>query len=1395
MSPRARKILRYLAMVVVVPLVVGAALVWHGFSSESVAKRLIRLGLNKSGGSVTIGSISGSLRGPLTLRKISYASPLVTARVDSAVLQWSPTGLIRRQVKIDRLLIDGVHIVLPDSTPRDTSTPKEPHLPLDVLLGRVRAEHITVDAPHNVHVLNGTVRLTGRATDYRIAASARIASAALADTTPLTISGRGDLEHLLLDRAVADLYAGTVTADGRVSWYPHISWNLGVVARGIRPARVLARGQRWPGAVSAWLKTAGRIDSVGPVGVAAVDSLGGAIRGRPVSGTLAVHFTGARYEIPSLDVGWGSAHLVASGFVADTIRLRYDATVGNIALLMPQASGSVTLAGTAAGPRATPRVQTRIAARNVAYGTTRVSRVAGRADIGLAPTDPLHVDLHAEGIRLGTNRVDSAVLAVRGTEQRHHLTLAAAAPAARLNLAATGGRTGSRWSGRIGTLSVASGVAGRWALTQRATLTASAGAGVGAATLGQLCLAAERAPDSRICAGGTWRGPAGWRLTSTVDRLPLALVDSLLPDSSLWKGRGLSGDLQAQIDVNTIGHRLAGTLHADVRGAGIDYREPTDTAAERVVFDTAAVDVRAGADGVHGTLALRASHPDSGAIGNLSASVALPRYTRLGLPIKSQPFTAKVDGGIPDLALLRPFTTADSLSGKLTIGLTGDGTLGAPHIAGGASLAAFNIWLPGGRAGRGDVDLTVASTVQSDRTITADLRVAPRGVIYDYTLDLLPQRVVVDSGGLRVQAGPDGLRAGFGLRLTDSTGRRRLASLATRLDLPHYTSLSQTLRLEPMTFNLSLDIPNLGVMRLVTPGIDTLNGSLVVAAAAHGTIAAPQVTGTLRLADLDAHLIQGSTVTGAVDGDLRADVAADSTLSLDLRVAPRDMVLAHTENGVPRRITVDSTMLEVRVGREGLRGDAQLHFDERATQLGRVSGHVTLPQYTRIGTPMDPQPVTASLTGRVDDLSFAKAFSSQVDSLAGRLTLDAGVSGTVASPVVTGGLILENGAAHFPMLGALFHDMRLTAHTNQAGTFTLDGTVSSGPGQLAITGSTPLFPSAARPGRITLKGTDFEVINTDDAHAIVTPDLTVTTTGRLLSVQGSVAIPIAHVQLAEIPVTAVPPSDDVVFVDTLGGTATPSRLIAANVRVTLGDSVTFEGFNFMASLGGQLQVNDQPGRPTTGTGMIVIQEGHYKAYGQNLTISQGLIRFAGGPVDNPGLNIRASRTAEDSVVAGLDIKGTLKSPDVTIFSQPAMSQNRALEYIVLGHPLGENTGGPQGSLMSKAVSSLGLRGGNLLAKTIGTGIGLDEARIETKGDLKQASFVAGRYLTPNLYISYGIGIFDPISTLRLRYVISRHWTIEAQKGQAIGADVLYRVERGPTDSRGALAPTTPATSR
>ena len=57
------------------------------------------------------------------------------------------------------------------------------------------------------------------------------------------------------------------------------------------------------------------------------------------------------------------------------------------------------------------------------------------------------------------------------------------------------------------------------------------------------------------------------------------------------------------------------------------------------------------------------------------------------------------------------------------------------------------------------------------------------------------------------------------------------------------------------------------------------------------------------------------------------------------------------------------------------------------------------------------------------------------------------------------------------------------------------------------------------------------------------------------------------------------------------------------------------------------------------------------------------------------------------------------------------------------------------------------------------------------------ALILGKHLSPRLYINYSIGLFDSASVFRLRYQLTRHWSVEAQSGTATGGDILYSIER------------------
>ncbi|RMD78425.1 MAG: hypothetical protein D6809_05850 [Gammaproteobacteria bacterium] len=54
--------------------------------------------------------------------------------------------------------------------------------------------------------------------------------------------------------------------------------------------------------------------------------------------------------------------------------------------------------------------------------------------------------------------------------------------------------------------------------------------------------------------------------------------------------------------------------------------------------------------------------------------------------------------------------------------------------------------------------------------------------------------------------------------------------------------------------------------------------------------------------------------------------------------------------------------------------------------------------------------------------------------------------------------------------------------------------------------------------------------------------------------------------------------------------------------------------------------------------------------------------------------------------------------------------------------------------------------------------------------------VLRRYLSPRLYVSYGVGLFERFNAFVLRYRLSTLWSLEARSGLQSGADLLYELE-------------------
>ena len=125
-----------------------------------------------------------------------------------------------------------------------------------------------------------------------------------------------------------------------------------------------------------------------------------------------------------------------------------------------------------------------------------------------------------------------------------------------------------------------------------------------------------------------------------------------------------------------------------------------------------------------------------------------------------------------------------------------------------------------------------------------------------------------------------------------------------------------------------------------------------------------------------------------------------------------------------------------------------------------------------------------------------------------------------------------------------------------------------------------------------------------------------------------------------------------------------------------------------------------------------------------------------------------------------------------------MTQSDALAYLLFGHGINQTSGSEQ-STLNQAANAIGIAGGTLLAKAVGKQVGIDTVSVENASvystSTSQASLFLGKYLSPRLYVSYGIGLYEPINLLRIRYTLSRKWALEVESGTFSGADILYTI--------------------
>jgi translocation and assembly module TamB len=428
--------------------------------------------------------------------------------------------------------------------------------------------------------------------------------------------------------------------------------------------------------------------------------------------------------------------------------------------------------------------------------------------------------------------------------------------------------------------------------------------------------------------------------------------------------------------------------------------------------------------------------------------------------------------------------------------------------------------------------------------------------------------------------------------------------------------------------------------------------------------------------------------------------------------------------------------------------------------------------------------VSGSIKLDLSDLTPFSGFIHDSNDLKGNITGEWKIGGIVSEPEVSGELLLNDAQVRLNSPGILLENIQAKLKGKGSQGISYQASMNSGGGQLNINGELTFdkHPKV----ELKLTGDKAQVFGTEEIAVFVSPDLLITTTNNTVDVQGDVIIPKARITPKQLPESVATVSEDQIIIsdDAKVQDSKTSQNINLDLNLALGEDVLIDGFGFKGNATGNLQIKKKAEAVTQGKGVISILNGEYRAFGQGLVIEKGDIIFSDGPVSKPGLDIKAVRRPDEGISVGIFARGNITQPKITLFSEPSMTQTEQLSWLVLGRPIEQSSEGESNALNELLLSYSLSRGDNFVNK-IGKSFNLDTVNIKTgtgeagaARDNDLAELVLGKYLSPKLYISYGIGLFQPINVLSLEYSLSRRWTLKSEtSSETSGGDFVYSMER------------------
>lgn len=1323
---------------------------------------------------VRIEGLDGHPLDALAIARITLADPegdwLV---VEGARLDWAPSALLGRLLRVDLLAADRIHVRRQPALPADPDAePGAPlgdplaRLPVAIELGALRVDRLVLDEPVVGTPVMAGIEATATARPDRARLGLAIERAdgvpgrldARLDYRPaanlfmLDVTGaepEGGVLARLLDLPGLPAMSVRVAGDGPLaSWHGDAALEAGGETLLASAIRVAGSEER----LSLGLDGYTRIDRLLPADTA--DLLGP----RLDFSLAATMIEGSRLEIADLVLDAAPARIGASGAV-DLDAGTVDATVRAdridsdwIARMAPDVDVSEPrLVLHARGALASPRVELDAGAARITVAGTAVERVtlAAQADPTDAAMTEIAVDLalHAAGARLddgtpiGEVTLDAAGLVDVAAARLRLDTVALDGEGIRLAFAGDVGFDGPEVTGRV---------------TAEVADLARLPAGVELPLDGPASLATHLAyaPDGLVLDDlelrtGFAQLAARIALDGAFERLDarIARLDVELAPLSGLAGTPLAGRLAAE---GTFGGAL-GDPEADLRLTGTDLAVDGRPLGRLTVGATSQ------------TLA-------SGPSGRLEATLAAPEGTvRLATRFAHRAEAIALDD--VDLRLpgarvsgsLRAPLAAGAVTGELRVagddlgqalaiaGIDGSGRLdgrirlddarGSQRVAADLALADFVLRMDEGEpVTLAEATLAASATLAGDTPISARLRASGLAAA-----PLAAETITLSADGSLAQA-----RLALELGGAIDLDQRQPVELRLVADLA--AAETTAIRIvegdgrfarEPFTLARGAEI-TLGVEgeQVSGFGIAGAFGRLALDAARRGEA----LDGTLTVSegDLEAlgRLVPGIDATGSFQ--VRATLAgttARPTGRLALELA--EVRSPEVEDAPPLDLTVAAVLDPERLTLDAAAGG----FAEDPLRLNATLGRRG--EYGPLGFG-DASPLTFGLRWRGNIAPLMAVAPIDEHRVTGNAEVTLGLGGTLGGPRASGEIVLADGSYEHLEHGTRLRFARLAIRGEGRELVLEPFEADDGAGgRLTANGRIVLDTDAGTPLEVTVELAQARLVRRDEVTGALSGRLEVTGTVTEMDVHGRFRTDGVEIDIGrDLPPSVV--SLDVREIGRRPGAPEQPEpepeprqreeagVIRLDIEVDMPDRVFVRGRGLDSEWQGRVTVTGTAAAPRI-AGLIQSRRGRLDFAGKAFTVQPSRIRIserAAGGVEAV-LDINAETRQRDLTVL-VSVTGPADEPAIALSSIPELPDDEVLSRLLFDRSAGALS--PlEAAMLARSLSTLrgGGGGGGLLAfdpiTEIRQAVGLDVLRV----DMAEGSgpvVETGRYLADGVFV-------------------------------------------------------------